>query len=163
MAQYLLLLTRMKLEKEISTREPRLLRLLVCANLADMICSAHSAPTRHAVEEEHRHGWQRMLTGYESKRRTGIPAASLRAGNDQLHRTVHPYNIKSQQTFLRPQASANDRAVFRGSVDRRSEHVDDSPVELESDSDDSGPTYSDDDDDGDGSDYSSEDDTEHQP
>jgi hypothetical protein len=159
----LLQLSRRKLERESSTREPRLLRLLMCASMADMICSESavaSQPTgehevsRKATQEEPRHDSQSRATAHQSTLRTRKSVASLQSGR------IHPHPNKYPPAFSRPKASVYDLAAFRRSLEVRTQQTDGSSMEFDSSSGDSEPICNDDDD---ASNYSSEDDKEPQP
>jgi hypothetical protein len=159
----LLQLSRRKLERESSAREPRLLRLLMCASMADMICSesvvasqstGEHEVSRSATPEEARHDWQSRVPAHQSTLRTRKSVASLQSGR------IHPHPNKYPPAFSRPKASVYDLAAFRRSLDVRTQRTDGSSMESDSSSVDSDPTCSDNDD---ASNYSSEDDTEPQP
>jgi hypothetical protein len=164
-AQRLLQLARTKIEKETTAAEPRLLRLLVCANMADNACqSMREDGSRRKATEKERHGRQIMPAANNSISRRSLPALT-RSRKDHCIPSTHQEQIKSIQTSTRPRASLCDRATFRKCIDHRDEQSVDNAVESDSESTDSGPTFSDDEDDeddADGSDYSSEDDTECQ-
>lgn len=178
LAQRLLHLARLKLDKETSAGEPRLFRVLVCANMADNACrSAREGETRQrASERECRRRRHSMSPGNRGTARASSPAAFMNLGDECMRRT-QPEQAKSMQTLSRPQASLCDRAALRRSIVRSDERLDDNSVGSDSDPHESDPIYSDDDDgydhdnddDGysedDGSDYSSgdEDDVILQP
>ena len=156
LAQRLLYLARLKLDKETSAGEPRLFRILVCANMADNACqSAREDETRQrASERECRRGRHSMSPGNRATARALSPAAFMKSGDKCIRRT-QPEHVKSMQTLSRPQASLCDRTAFRRSVVRSDERLDDNSVESDSDSHGSDPIFSDDDDD---YDYDSDDD-----
>jgi hypothetical protein len=159
----LLQLSRRKLERESSAREPRLLRLLMCASMADMICSesvvasqstGEHEVSRNAAQEEPRPDWQSRVTAHQSTLRTRKSVASLQSGR------IHPRPNRYPPAFSRPKASVYDLAAFRRSLEVSTHQTDGSSLESDSSSVDSDPLCSDNDD---ASNYSREDDNEPQP
>jgi hypothetical protein len=148
-AEFVLQLTRSKLDKEASAGDPRLLRLLVCANVVDMICNhcisinarkstGKALAIQYVVEETRRNIWQGATHRHQNTTTTTASPPSLRWNKDKFSLAV-PHKI------WRPQASIQDRTAFRRSLDRGHELVEDSPVESDSDSGDSDGAYSDED------------------
>lgn len=185
LAQYVLHLSRMKLDQETSASEPRLLRVLVCAVMADK-CVIEGQLTWHEEgqqqpnflpPERRRDGWQSRLAatrGSTSRSKCSV-ATTTTSSSQPIHSYPHPHSKPPQslqpptQPFTRPQAFLCDRTIFRKSIaaeihQQQQQHVD-SIVESDSDSADSDPTYSDDDEfyiDDETSDCSSEDGTERE-
>lgn len=156
LAQRLLHLARFKLDKETSAGEPRLFRVLVCANMADNACrSAREGETRQrASERECRRRRHSMSPGNRRTARASSPAAFMNLG-DKCIRGTQPEQAKTMQTLSRPQASLCDRTAFRRSIVRSDERLDDNSVGSDSDPHESDPMFSDDDD---GDDYDNDDD-----
>lgn len=159
--QHILLLTRVKLDKEASAGEPRLLRILACVNMVDQ-CTIASRLTgdghvrQSMVEERYKDGRQCLLAGNNHPSRTTISAASTQVDKNTFTQTIDP--VQPIPTSSRPRASSSDRMAFRRSINHGSILVDDSAVGSDTESIESDSSYSDDEDDG--SDPSSEDDTE---
>jgi hypothetical protein len=144
LAQNMLHTTRTKLTRESSAGDPRLFKLLVCANLADALAakSKTDSDAKHNVAHKRSgYGWQAISNGSESSSSTRDPAPSSQSGNSELVRTPNPHATTSQRTVARPQASLYDRAAFRRSLNPERKHCDDSAIKSDSDS-----TYSEDDD-----------------
>ncbi len=163
LAQRLLHLARLKLEKETSAGQPKLFRLLVCANMADNASQlAKDHETRQGPNErKRRRGGHCVSFGKGATARALSPAAFMEAGDICVRRTGLEH-VKSMQTLSRPQASLCDRTAFRRSLVRRDEQLGDHSLNFDSNSRTSDPTFSDGDDDNDNdegySDYSSKDD-----
>ncbi|KAF7504138.1 hypothetical protein GJ744_002656 [Endocarpon pusillum] len=167
LAQRLLHSARLKLDKETSAGEPRLFRVLVCANMADNACQSaredetrQRASTRQCGRRTHS-----MSPGNKGTARASSSAAFVNLGDKCIRRT-QPEQTKSMQTLSRPQASLCDRTAFRRSIVRRDERLDDNSAGSDLDPHESDPIFSDDDDgydldkdddysEDDGSDYSS--------
>ena len=166
-AQRLLHLARAKIEKETSAAEPSLLRLLVCANMADNARQSmrEDALRQRSIEKERRRGGQNTQAASDNLPGTGrsLPA-STRSRKGNCMRVSHPEHIKSIDTSRRPQASLCDRATFRKCIDQGDEEPVDNAVESDADCTESDPTFSNDDyrDDENGSVHSEEDDAEIQ-
>ncbi|ERF71431.1 hypothetical protein EPUS_06813 [Endocarpon pusillum Z07020] len=156
LAQRLLHSARLKLDKETSAGEPRLFRVLVCANMADNACrSAREDETRQRASKREC-GRRRHSKSPGNKGTAGAssPAAFMNLG-DKCTRRTQPEQTKSMQTPSRPQASLCDRTAFRRSIVRSDERLDDNSVGSDLDPHESDPIYSDDDD---GYDYHNDDD-----
>ena len=146
LAQHVLQTTRAKLTRETSASDPKLFKLLVCANLADAIAtkSTRENDARLITARTHDdHGWQNLSNGSESNSSQRASMPSLPSGKSELVRTRYRHTITSQRTVARPQASLYDRAAFRRSNKRESKHDDDCALKSDSDLTDCESAYSD--------------------
>lgn len=165
--QRIFLLTRLKLEKEKCSAEPRLFRVLLCANMVDQCIIAglsiqDNEATQNPVEGVGEHSWRSNIACHKSQAKRSIPAAPSPSGDAESVRPSYPYHTKTPEKFLRPRASVRERAVFRRSIESGREEISDSSVAFDTGSDDFDLTYSDDSDDSDGSGHSSMDNSECQ-
>jgi hypothetical protein len=146
LAQHVLQMTRTKLERETSASEPRLHRLLVCANMADTIssqCLNGSRSNRDAGHPKSQHPFKRgCQPGFANDSGAFCMkelAVSLGADKNGEIRTVypHPNNRRRQQLYplcSRPRASACDRAAFRKSIIHERQQDSDNTIESDSES-----------------------------
>jgi hypothetical protein len=164
-AQRLLHLARAKIEKETSAAEPSLLRLLVCANMADNACQSirEDALRQRSIEKGRSRGGQSTQAASDHLPGRSLPA-SARSRKFNCMRTSQPEHVKPIYPSRRPQASLCDRATFRKCIDQGDEETIDDAVESDLESSESDPTFSYDDyrDDDNGRFYSRKEDAEIQ-
>jgi hypothetical protein len=164
-AQRLLHLARAKIEKETSAAEPSLLRLLVCANMADNARQSmrEDALRQRSIEKGRSRGGQSTQAASDNLPGRSLPA-STRSRKVNCMRTSQPEHDKSIYPSRRPQASLCDRATFRKCIDQGDVETIDDAIESDLDSTESDPTFSYDNyqDDDNGRFYSREEDAEIQ-
>jgi hypothetical protein len=164
-AQRLLDLARAKIEKETSAAEPSLLRLLVCANMADNACQSmrEDALRQRSIEKGRSRGGQSTQAASDHLPGRSLPA-SARSRKFNCMRTSHPEHVKPIYPSRRPQVSLCDRATFRKCIDQGDEETIDDAIESDLESTESDPTFSYDDyrDDDNGRFYSRKEDADFQ-
>ena len=130
-AQQVLYVTRLKLNREKSAGEPRLRKLLLCANMADNINSrekvAGEATQNRCIVNKDTAKWR-------------VAAKTLQVGIDDSDKSSNLHTLKPRPTMTRHKASQYDRQAFRqfldGSLIFGLDCADSNPIFSDSDDDD---------------------------